>query len=416
MAMTRISFEPRRFRRQVVGAALATTMALGGLAAPALAEEHEVKPGETLTQIARTYQVSTSDLVEANGLPDANRISIGQTLTIPRTTYTVQSGDTLSEIARDHGVSRAELAKVNNISNPNRIRVGAVLIIPGGATTTPTPALAAEPAPSTDSGSSDAQASTDSSNLVTVATYTVSPGESLSEIARDNGVDAGVLASFNNIDNPDRIRSGDVLNLPGQAPAEAEPEPKPEATPAPTESSSDSSSVPISERPQSSRPAVDRATALAAYPNLPSYILNDPDRRSMIPSFERWAAEEGVPVDLLMAVAWQESGWREHIVSSSGAYGVGQFMPATAGWVASDLLGNPGLRSDVADDNIRMSARYIRWLNNYMGSMELALAGYFQGPNAVKANLADPEVELPDSTDAYVASVLAHRQFFVPAG
>ena len=45
--------------------------------------EHTVKSGETVASIAAEYGVSAADIIAANGLPDANRISVGQSLLIP---------------------------------------------------------------------------------------------------------------------------------------------------------------------------------------------------------------------------------------------------------------------------------------------------------------------------------------------
>jgi LysM repeat protein len=44
---------------------------------------HTVKSGETLSEIAKTYGVSVQAIMDANGLPDPNRITTGQVLTIP---------------------------------------------------------------------------------------------------------------------------------------------------------------------------------------------------------------------------------------------------------------------------------------------------------------------------------------------
>ncbi len=376
-------------RRRLAAGLITSTLFLGASAVPALAsQDYEVKPGDTLTQISRSTGVSTTDLVAANGLSSPDQIRSGQILVIPGTFYTVEPGDTLSEIARDFGVSRAELAKVNDIANPNRIRVGSVLSIPGVVS-----------APVTAPTSAPADESTgESAALTSSGTYTVQAGESLSEIARDLGVERDDLIELNELANPDRIQEGQSLLIPGPPPAPAaEPAPEPAPQPAP-------------------EPTVSRAEALAAYPSMPSYVLNDPTRLAMIPLFERYASENGLPVDLVMAVAWQESGWRADAISSAGAYGVGQIMPATGEWIASDLIGDTSLTRENPDDNIRMSARYLRWLEAYMGSTDLALAGYFQGPNAVKAELADPEAEPNETTLGYVASVQAHRRFFVPAG
>jgi LysM repeat protein len=44
---------------------------------------HVVQPGETLSEIARTYGVAVDEIVQANGLDNPNAISVGQALVIP---------------------------------------------------------------------------------------------------------------------------------------------------------------------------------------------------------------------------------------------------------------------------------------------------------------------------------------------
>jgi LysM repeat protein len=44
---------------------------------------HVVQVGETLSEIARTYGVTTEAIVQANGLDNPNAISVGQALVIP---------------------------------------------------------------------------------------------------------------------------------------------------------------------------------------------------------------------------------------------------------------------------------------------------------------------------------------------
>jgi uncharacterized protein YkwD len=46
---------------------------------------HEVKPGETLISIARSYDAEPERMQAVNGLDDADRIAIGQTLILPLT-------------------------------------------------------------------------------------------------------------------------------------------------------------------------------------------------------------------------------------------------------------------------------------------------------------------------------------------
>jgi len=44
---------------------------------------HVIQEGETLSEIARMYGVTTDELVQTNGLDDPNAISVGQALVIP---------------------------------------------------------------------------------------------------------------------------------------------------------------------------------------------------------------------------------------------------------------------------------------------------------------------------------------------
>ena len=116
---------------------------------------YTVVAGDTLSSIALRYNTTVAALVAANGLSDPNAIRVGQTLIIPNCsgpvqpppsggciTYVVRPGDTLSSIARRYGTSAAAIAQANNLSNPNLIRVGQRLIVcpgPGGGTPPPPP-------------------------------------------------------------------------------------------------------------------------------------------------------------------------------------------------------------------------------------------------------------------------------------
>jgi hypothetical protein len=116
----------------------------------------------------------------------------------------------------------------------------------------------------------------------------------------------------------------------------------------------------------------------------------------------RWAAEiesaaQGAGLDprLLAAMIWQESGFDPEAVSPSGAIGLTQLMPATAG----------GLDVDPWDttENLEGGARYLAWAIDEFGSVELGLAAYNAGPNRVRAAGGIPEIP---ETQAYVPRVL----------
>jgi LysM repeat protein len=97
---------------------------------------------DTLSGIASRFGTTSRTLMSLNGLTDANRIRIGQVLTIAgaaaapaapasnsgsTTTYTVAAGDTLSGIAARFGTTSRNLMALNGITNANFVRIGQVL-------------------------------------------------------------------------------------------------------------------------------------------------------------------------------------------------------------------------------------------------------------------------------------------------
>jgi len=114
---------------------------------------HNVKPGDTLTSIAKTFNVSIADLKAANSLSN-DVIRPGQILNLPATklaseapaaaakpqetaepkpatrSYTVKSGDRLVFIAKKLGVSQEDIVAMNKIKDPTKIQVGQTLKVP----------------------------------------------------------------------------------------------------------------------------------------------------------------------------------------------------------------------------------------------------------------------------------------------
>ena len=105
-------------------------------------DAHVVKPGDTLSGIAREHGVSLDAVIRANPqISNPNLIHPGEEVTLPKggagspaapATYTVQRGDTLSEIGARFGVDWRILAQLNGLSNPDLIRPGQQLQIGGG--------------------------------------------------------------------------------------------------------------------------------------------------------------------------------------------------------------------------------------------------------------------------------------------
>ncbi len=108
-----------------------------------------------------------------------------------------------------------------------------------------------------------------------------------------------------------------------------------------------------------------------------------------------------VPEQWIRAVMTQESGGEEQAVSSAGAIGLMQVMPATY----DELRNENGLGDDPFNphDNILAGAAYIREMYDRYGSPGF-LAAYNAGPSRLDAYLAGDE-DLPDETVNYLAAV-----------
>jgi soluble lytic murein transglycosylase-like protein len=93
------------------------------------------------------------------------------------------------------------------------------------------------------------------------------------------------------------------------------------------------------------------------------------------------ARSEGVDPALAFSLVRVESDFTRRAVSSAGAIGLTQVMPATAFWL------QPGLtREDLfeRDTNLRLGFRYLRMmLEQYNGDLHLALLAYNRGPGRV---------------------------------
>ncbi|MBS1902517.1 MAG: LysM peptidoglycan-binding domain-containing protein [Bacteroidetes bacterium] len=118
-------------------------------AAPSVAQKartHTVRPGETMTSIAKMYGTSVATLSEWNDGKTAESLQAGEKLKVyapnktasqgdtdhpsrKNITYRVRRGDTLFSIAEKYGVSVADLKRANRITK-NKIPAGKRLIIP----------------------------------------------------------------------------------------------------------------------------------------------------------------------------------------------------------------------------------------------------------------------------------------------
>lgn len=117
-------------------------------------ERYRVQYGDTLSNIAKQYNVSINQLALANNMEINDTLFFGQLLTIPKQgevyeaaaqtntssksatkvsdsqTYVVKQGDSLMKVAQKYKVNFRELAKLNNLNYYDHLLIGQTLKIP----------------------------------------------------------------------------------------------------------------------------------------------------------------------------------------------------------------------------------------------------------------------------------------------
>lgn len=96
---------------------------------PRSSKTYTVKKGDTLSHIAKRYNMTVNELAQQNNIKNQNLIHPGQKLTVRKassqpTSYTIKKGDTLSHIAVKYGTTVKTLANLNNIKDQNKIYPG----------------------------------------------------------------------------------------------------------------------------------------------------------------------------------------------------------------------------------------------------------------------------------------------------
>lgn len=99
-------------------------------------QRYTVRAGDSVSRIASRFGLrNVGTILAVNGIDNARRLRVGQTLDIPSMDglrHTVAKGDTLSGLAKRHGVSVTALLDVNDLSSET-LSAGQSLFIPGAA-------------------------------------------------------------------------------------------------------------------------------------------------------------------------------------------------------------------------------------------------------------------------------------------
>ena len=106
-----------------------------------------------------------------------------------------------------------------------------------------------------------------------------------------------------------------------------------------------------------------------------------------------------------------ESGFRPHVSSERGAYGLMQMQPSTFAWIAGRFpeIGDGGAVSEDPVIDVRLAIRYFHWLEQRFPRRDEALMAYNAGPSRLRRY---KRVGIPRAVRAYPRKVMSEYQRF----
>ena len=212
--------QTRRARHERQQAAPAAPARGASRQAPRLPATHKVRPGEYVTGIASKYGITANELYAANGGREKlKNLQAGQVIRLPQggaepaaqpkaaalpSTHKVQPGESLTGIARKYDVPLDQLYAANGGRDRlKNLQAGQVLRIPQGGEAAPAPRV------------QPARPSAQPKAAALPSTHKVQPGESLTGIARKYDVSLDQLYAANGgRDRLKNLQAGQVLRIP----------------------------------------------------------------------------------------------------------------------------------------------------------------------------------------------------------
>lgn len=171
-------------------------------------------------------------------------------------------------------------------------------------------------------------------------TYRVQWGDTMWMIAQRYHTDTWTLARLNHISNPNIIIAGQLLCV-GASYKSVQP------------GGGNGDTLEWSSRPQ-----------------VRDMLINAADRHRL-------------PRNLVLAIAWRESNWTQHVIAWDGGVGTMQLMPYTTVWLDGYLGRN--YNSYRLYDNIELGVSYLAILwNDFGGNLNPLISAYNEGERNVR--------------------------------
>jgi len=269
------------------------------------------------------------------------------------TFYRVRGGDTLSAIAARYHTSVARLVALNHLpGSGNLIVAGSRLRVPGHPAAKSTPRRATY------------------AYRTIVSHYVVRRGDSLYAIAARWHVRPSVIVARNHLPRSLVVMLGQRLAIPHR--------------------------VRVVHRP-----------SLVRVGHAHQFTWGKVPSRDQMAAIIRVTAKRwGIDPRLALAVGWQESGFNQRWVSSTGAIGAMQVEPYTGVFIAKYVVHRALTLYDARDNATAGVALLALFIRETHGNVRHAVAGYYQGLTSVLSR------GMYNDTKRYVTNVLALRNRF----
>jgi len=208
---------PTAHAAQVAAQHAAAEVAAAALAsAPA---SYTVKSGDTVSAIAARYGLATASVLAVNGLGWKSLIFPGQVLKLSGasstapvvsrpTRYTIKRGDTISEIAERYGLTTQGLLALNKLSRTSIIYPGQVIQLSGSS-------IAITPVSNVEANDPPSPPPTNTPAPVINNSYTIKTGDTVTSIAARFGVSIDAVLDANGLTRSSIIYAGRTLQIPG---------------------------------------------------------------------------------------------------------------------------------------------------------------------------------------------------------
>lgn len=182
---------------------------------------YRIRKNETLSTVARKFNISINTLMEANSIHNPNKVVYGQKIIVPNlyekfasssdsgsgskstklSFYTVKNGDTIGEIAKTYKVSVNSIKKWNKLKSATSLQANQKLKIYSSK------------APDKKVVISKTEKSESNSENTKEIVYIVKKGDTLWNIAKSHNISASEIIAINNISAKNSITPGDKLKL-----------------------------------------------------------------------------------------------------------------------------------------------------------------------------------------------------------